>query len=1632
MPKESDNPNETHFLLTNEDGDDAEDAIYETVMTQPEKEIRKVTFDLHLADPPSSRINHKPTWTMIKAFIDEGASITACGSGVGDVLAPWQYTDCSTSITAGGMDSRKTGRYYRSNVLYTPRVRYMDFNSRTGKEVERYTTIKIWNLGKALPPNMLILGRNAKHILGLGTFARGDIKRLVYEVQQSGNYNTLPKDMEAALDRIEYRGTGNPGLYEVGEDMIVRPLKPKYVHKSELQQARERGGPSVVQLQQIEVRPKPGGGGGTFTTKRAGAHVMPQQMRRLDQAQESYVAGKDIIYVVDDECSDIDQAMLAKTSATLSNGRTVQYPAILDKITYGSMYSADDIIEHKLRLAPKASAFAATKWDIGHVHTDEPFTILIREEDRNRPKTLVRPRRFNLRPDDAQIMRAEVDEWCAQGIGALQQQHNPGHVVRMLSNAFVVHRIVGFTDEGRKVVKSRVVVDYVDLNKVTEPYLFNNLTIESMLTQLGYGESGKNEVFSSTDIRKWFYHIDLSVESRRYAAVAVPRGVFIPYRVSMGMTNAATFCHEIASKRFKGLALAIQDDLHIGSRGPPAALDDFVAVVDRAFEIGSRLCPIKSFVGMPQVEGVGKVMSAKGYAPLRKHRTKMLRMPYLRLRTKYDWQTLNGMAGYIERHVPGLRQQMDLLQDLMLMPATKPPKKAPCGREYSAKEMSRATILVRSDESKAVFANIMELLESSELLHWPDMRLTSHSRFLLIADTSLKAVGMALYQQKHGLPPFKLSSDNKEQTKQIFNDYNLVDLAVLKLKPLQQRYGATEREALGIYEAVLRFPRQLCLRQFDCVGDCRPLEAIFKIGGTTKNTKILRWKQGICEYPMRFVHRSGILLGVVDYLSRLATGTQARAMTDEEAHLEMFKQLQRAERAEVLADDDGKQDAVAGTSTSTAIHFLDIERDSETKPGIIDNRLRLHAIYAQDELGFEFDSVNGRVVNTETPFARAPTKEPEQEALDRIRTNYCIESGLRMEDYNELCTMHAILQQDEYVCSQLRCQGDAALVILQSDIFPRPRTSQDARCEDAVNCNESLGLADARPPLPPPPYASTSLPNHRLKPYFAHSDRKRPSTATVSPGCPSAPRAPAQERDECFAVMTRAQRLSAQAAKDDGSNEIQEHRRYRLRPENKHRIIDSNTDIIELFRECQDRVYRPIIQKLRNSDYHMGVATIWDEFYRNLIDSGKLTLDERNLIVYDLNRILVPPELRNSLMQYAHAEVLEHRRGRVTYAYLIKRYYWRRMNEDTEAFLQGCPCVATQKDGRKGHDAKKGTLRHILVVRPNEKVYVDMFGPLWNGKGVLVCVDAFDSYLTLQMIGLSAIDFVRAVLFGWCYKLGFIRTLVSDRGTNFVNGLVNLFAFVYGIKKAHTIQYSPWCNIAESQMAALAKGLRINKLAYESLNERCGLGPLFEGLAHLAEHPKRLKDPEAYLAALAWSHNSIKKRATGYSPNDLRFMTPAQSCFLDVALRFKDKRIDPQLYFDRELGIIDYERFYRSSREALRKMNKIAADSKMEHARREQARFNQERVQGLRVNDWVIIKEKDAVRDKTTPTRRYGWYVSRELPNRQIEIKNLLVPSLPPRIVHIAKVRRVHQSLWTNPEMYLRTSRQRMNGLANK
>ena len=66
------------------------------------------------------------------------------------------------------------------------------------------------------------------------------------------------------------------------------------------------------------------------------------------------------------------------------------------------------------------------------------------------------------------------------------------------------------------IVKSRAVKDLRLLNNNTYDFIYDNLTIDELHIILA-----GSKLINATDIKKWFYHIPLDKESRKYAGVRV-------------------------------------------------------------------------------------------------------------------------------------------------------------------------------------------------------------------------------------------------------------------------------------------------------------------------------------------------------------------------------------------------------------------------------------------------------------------------------------------------------------------------------------------------------------------------------------------------------------------------------------------------------------------------------------------------------------------------------------------------------------------------------------------------------------------------------------------------------------------------------------------------------------------------------------------------------------------------------------------------------------------------------------------------------------------------------------------------------------------------------------------------------
>ena len=409
------------FTINDEDGE--EEMIYESVMSQDEVTIRKVTIDLRVKDGRSI----DDSQPLIKAFADNGASCTGCGAEVASVLDAYRYDKCATSITAGGMDSKATGVYYKSSICYIVPIITEDFNLRTGKPVKRCIKIRVWNLSEAIPANMLILGRDSLDELKIGAYAAADIKQLVYITQTASSLEAVIGDVEEALERMEYRGAGQPGIYSIAANNVVKKMHPLYVRCSEFELARKRRTPAVINVYELETVQH--ANRTSFKLKRAEQDIHPDRARRLNQKRESYVADNVLFYVIEDaqmHDGGGDDVMVATTPQNTTKSG-VSYPAILDELTYASHYTTEQIEKHKFRLIPIASVFAATAWDIGLVETKHKFAIHIRDE--SKLKVQRRPLRPN-KPADEAIMRAKFEHHVQANLGMMQEQHDAATVVR--------------------------------------------------------------------------------------------------------------------------------------------------------------------------------------------------------------------------------------------------------------------------------------------------------------------------------------------------------------------------------------------------------------------------------------------------------------------------------------------------------------------------------------------------------------------------------------------------------------------------------------------------------------------------------------------------------------------------------------------------------------------------------------------------------------------------------------------------------------------------------------------------------------------------------------------------------------------------------------------------------------------------------------------------------------------------------------------------------------------------------------------------------------------------------------------------------------------------------------------------
>lgn len=175
-------------------------------------------------------------------------------------------------------------------------------------------------------------------------------------------------------------------------------------------------------------------------------------------------------------------------------------------------------------------------------------------------------------------------------------------------------------------------------------------------------------------------------------------------------------------------------------------------------------------------------------------------------------------------------------------------------------------------------------------------------------------------------------------------------------------------------------------------------------------------------------------------------------------------------------------------------------------------------------------------------------------------------------------------------------------------------------------------------------------------------------------------------------------------------------------------------------------------------------------------------------------------------------------------------------------------------------------LKPISPGGPWEKLGIDIVGPLpmttKGNKYILVCCDYLTKWPEAFAIPKADAENTAEVLIkGLITRFGLPRTIISDRGTNFLSGLLKYIYARLDIKKNTTSAYHPQAN-----------GL------VERLNRTLG-----QKLAQLAQ---KEEEWDEYLPFVLMAYRSTPQDSTGFSPYRLMFGREMPKP-IDVALQPK-------------------------------------------------------------------------------------------------------------------------------------------------
>jgi hypothetical protein len=327
-------------------------------------------------------------------------------------------------------------------------------------------------------------------------------------------------------------------------------------------------------------------------------------------------------------------------------------------------------------------------------------------------------------------------------------------------------------------------------------------------------------IFTKLDLKAGFHQFLLHPDDQHKTAFTWQGKRYMFTTAPFGFKHIPQVFQQVMTKILQDLPFAsvYVDDIIIFSNSIHDHLQHVKLVIQRLNEYNLKLNPEKCIFGKPELIVLGHKISKYG---IEISVDKLIAVEYWKPPTSGKMiQKQLGFFNYFRNMIPCYSKLMAPLEKLRN-----------CDK------------IVWNPEYQSIYVKILNILESQNILSYPDFNLPFH----IATDASKYGISVVLYQIKNGKNQF-------------------IRFASKSLSGSEINYGATQRELLAVVYALKQFRDYIWGTKFTVYTDHQALTYIFskkKVSST-----IMNWMDTIIDFDFNVIHCPGITHVLPDALSR--------------------------------------------------------------------------------------------------------------------------------------------------------------------------------------------------------------------------------------------------------------------------------------------------------------------------------------------------------------------------------------------------------------------------------------------------------------------------------------------------------------------------------------------------------------------------------------------------------------------------------------------------------------------------------------------------------------------------------------------------------------------------------------------